>query len=134
MNKYLSFRNFLANEEESFFRNMSKIGINPEDWKKFPQYASFFSVGESPVNFGSLSILDYKKNSDGQITHVLVKKINDSKVASLKFDKNNSDGTINKDNKDQTFLVSIDDLEKLLRQSEAKPADAAGADMGMGIQ
>ena len=133
MSKHLSFRNFLAKEEESFFSGMSKIGINKDDYKKMPQYSSFFSFGKDPVNFGSYSILDYKKNEDGKITHVLVKQINDPTVSSFKFDKNHPDGERNRDNKDQKFLVPIEDLEKLLTQGQNQQAPAPGGDMGMGL-
>jgi hypothetical protein len=133
MSNNLSFRNFLLKEEESFFKNMSKIGINPKDWEKFPQYASFFSMNKAPVNFGSYAIVDFKKNENGEITHVVVKQINDPSVQNLKFDKNNPEGMRNQDNKDEPFLVTIDDLEELLRQSEPKPAPDAGMSLG-GIQ
>ena len=132
MTQHLSFKQFLK-EQESFFTGMSKIGIDKDDYKKFPQYASFFSFGNSPVNFGNYSILDYKKNEDGQITHVVVKLLNDPHTHSLKFDKNNPSGSENKDSNDEIFIIPIDELEKLLGQAQQPASDTGmGSDMGMG--
>jgi hypothetical protein len=116
MNKHLSFSNFLK-EEESFFSSMNKIGINSDDYKKFPQVASFFDLG-LPVNIGSFSILDYIKDKDGKIKYVKIKKINDPKFYSLRFDKN-KEGELDKTDKNSHFLVSIEDLESLLLQGQS---------------
>jgi hypothetical protein len=131
MSNNLSFKQFLK-EEESFFTGMSKIGINKDDYKKFPQYASFFSLGKSLINFGNYSILDYKKNEDGKITHAVVKLINDPHVHSLKFDKDYPSGKENKDSSDETFIVPIEELEQLLGQGQqqASPDSGMGGDMG----
>ena len=117
---YKNFTEFLVvreQNEESFFSSMNRIGIDKEDYKKFPQVASFFSLGKVPVNIGSFSILDYKKNNDGKITHVKIKKINDPKFKSLKFDKDDS-GELDKSEKNDEFLISIEDLENLLLQGQ----------------
>jgi hypothetical protein len=120
--KNISFKKFLISEEESFFSAMGKLGIHKDDYKKFPQYASFFALGRFPVNFGNYSILDYKKNENGDITHVLVKKINDSKVSSLNYDKNNNE-KLNQSDEDERFLISIDDLEELMSQGNQQQQD-----------
>lgn len=124
----ISFKQFLK-EEETFFTGMGKIGIDKDDYKKFPQYASFFSFKDSPLNFSQYSILDYKKNEDGKITHAVVKLINDPHVHSLKFDKNYPDGKENKENSDETFVVPIEDLEKLLTQGQQPQQSPEGGGM-----
>lgn len=129
MSKLLSFRNFLLQEEESFFTGMSKIGINKDDYKKFPQYASFFSLGKTPVNFGSYSILDYKKNENGEITHVVVKQIKDPQFNNLKYDKDNRE-LKDEEEGSEVFVVPIGDLEELLTQGQQAAAPGGGGDMG----
>lgn len=127
---YKSFNEFIAireQSEESFFSSMNRIGINKEDYKKFPQVASFFSLGKIPVNIGSFSILDYKKNNDGKITHVKIKKINDPKFKSLKFDKDDS-GELDKSEKNDEFLISIEDLENLLLQGQDQQSQEQSPD------
>lgn len=117
MRKNLSFKNFL-NEEESFFSAMrDNLGINIDDYKKDPKIASFFSLGSSMVNIGPYKILDFKKNDNGQITHVLVKQINDPKIHNMKYI---NDKKFNKDS-DENFLISIDDLQKLMLQGQDQP-------------
>lgn len=128
MRHYLSFSNFLKNEEETYFTGLGKIGINKDDFKYFPQASSFFGLGQFPVNIGSYSILDFKKNDAGQITHVRIKRIKDPNFNSIKYDKDNRE-TIDKEEGYENFLVPIEDLEKLLLQGQ-QPSDTAGPDSG----
>lgn len=122
MEHHLSFSNFLKNEEETYFTGLGKIGINKDDFKYFPQTSSFFGLGQFPVNIGSYSILDFKKNDDGQITHVRIKKIKDPNFNSIKYDKDNRE-TIDKEDGYENFLVPIEDLEKLLLQGQQQQSD-----------
>lgn len=113
----LSFSNFLKNEEESYFSALSdQLGINLDDFKKDPKIASFFSFGSNTTNIGPYSILDFKKNEDGEITHVLVKQINDPKIKNIKYQ---DDKKIKKDT-DEKFLISIDDFQKLIMQGQTQ--------------
>lgn len=115
--EHLSFSNFLKNEEESYFSALSdQLGIHPDDFKKDPKVASF-SFGSNITNIGPYSILDFKKNEDGKITHVLVKQINDPKIKNMTYrdDKKIKTGS------DEKFLVSIEDLEKLIMQGQDQP-------------
>ena len=122
--EHLSFINFLKNEEESYFSALSdQLGIHPDDFKKDPKVASFFLFGSNITNIGPYSILDFKKNEDGKITHVLVKQINDPKIKNITYrdDKKIKTGS------DEKFLVSIEDLEKLIMQGQDQPqADPMG--------
>jgi hypothetical protein len=117
MTKHLSFSNFLKNEEETYFTGMSKVGINKDDFKKFPQSPSFFGFGQFPINIGSFVILDFKKNNNGEITHVKVKQLKDPQFNSLQYDKDNRE-TIDKKYGTEEFLVPIEDVEKLLLQGQ----------------
>lgn len=125
--KDLSFSNFLKNEEESYFSALSdQLGINPEDFKKDPKFASFFSFGSNVTNIGSYSILDFKKNDDGKITHVLVKQINDPKVKNISY----KDDKKIKTNSDEKFLIPIEDLQKLILQGQDQPQAQPDPSMG----
>lgn len=133
MSKHLSFSEFLKNEEESYFSAMAdQLGINPEDYKTDPKVASFFSFGSNLVNIGPYSILDFKKNDNGQITHVLVKQINDPRIHNMKY-KNDLRA---KADSDETFLIPIEDLQKLMMQGQdqpQQPADAGMPSLGGGL-
>lgn len=127
----LSFAKFLQNEEETYFTGMSKIGINKDDFKYFPQSPSFFGFDNFPVNIGSFTILDFKKNDDGEITHVLVKQTRDPQFNSLKYDKDNKESE-DESSSSEEFLVPIEDIEKLLLQGQAQQqAPDQAADQGV---
>lgn len=111
----MKFREFIKKEESSYFDSLyDQLGINPEDFKKEPQIASFFSLGSTTINIGPYQILDYKKNENGKITHVLIKQINDPRIHNIKY---RNDRKV-KDNVDKTFLIPISDLQNLLTQSQ----------------
>jgi hypothetical protein len=121
----LSFSNFLKNEEEDYFSALrDQLGIHPDDFKKDPKVASFFSFGSNITNIGPYSILDFKKNDDGKITHVLVKQINDPKIKNINYVDDKKVKLIS----DEKFLISIDDLQKLIMQGQDQPQ----ADPSMG--
>jgi len=116
----MKFREFIKKEESSYFDSLyDQLGINPEDYKKEPQIASFFSLGSTTVNIGPYQILDYKKNENGEITHVLVKQINDPKIHNVKY----RDDKKVKDNVDKKFLIPFADFQKLLLQSQNQPSE-----------
>lgn len=126
---YLSFKNFLKNEEAGLLDTLSQqLGINLDDLKKDPKFASFYSFGPNVRNIGSYVILDYKKNRDGKITHVLVKQINDPKIKSIDYSPDNQ--IVKSKNINKKFLIPIQDLEKLMLQGQDKPADSGMGMMG----
>ena len=122
MSKYnISFSDFLKNEEETYFTAMNKLGINKDDYKKFPQSSSFFSFGQVPFNLGIYTILDFKRNEKGDITHAKVKQIRDKHFNSLSYDKEDRE-KLDKSNEEESFLVPIEDLESLMTQANQQPA------------
>lgn len=122
MSKYnISFCDFLKNEEETYFTAMNKLGIDKDDYKKFPQSSSFFSFGQVPFNLGIYTILDFKRNEKGDITHVKVKQIRDKHFNSLSYDKEDRE-KLDKSNEEESFLVPIEDLESLMTQTNQQPA------------
>lgn len=124
----LSFTNFLKNEEAGLLDALSQqLNINLDDLKKDPKLASFYSFGANTYNLGSYVILDYKKNREGKITHVLVKQINDPKMKNVQYRNNN---IVKNSHSNKKFLVPIEDLEKLMLQGQDKPADAGMGMMG----
>lgn len=125
MSKNLSFKNFLKEQESYFSAMKDNLGINIDDYKVDPKVASFFSLGSKMVNIGPYKIMDFKKNDNGQITHVLVKQINDPKIVNIKYI---NDKKVNNDGGNETFLISIDDLQKLLLQGQDQPQQSS--DMG----
>lgn len=115
-----SFKTFLK-EEENKHPYLSSIedelGINPADLEKEPQVASFFSFNKNINNIGTYKVVDFKRNSQGEITHAVVKQINDKNIKNRQYQ--NIDGEIKrteKDSKDKTFIVPIKDLDGLMSQ------------------
>jgi len=128
---HLSFSNFLKNEEAGLLDALKQqLGINLDDLKKDPKFASFYSFGPNIRNIGSYVILDYKKNKEGRITHVLVKQINDPKIKNVEYDSENK--IVSGKNINKKFIVPIKDLEKLMLQGQDKPSELGAANTGMG--
>ena len=94
---------------------------NKDDYKKFPQSSSFFSFGQVPFNLGIYTILDFKRNEKGDITHAKVKQIRDKHFNSLSYDKEDRE-KLDKSNEEESFLVPIEDLESLMTQANQQPA------------
>ena len=113
-----SFRQFVEEKENKYpYLNSleDELGIDTRDIEKEPQIASFFSLGKITSNIGPYKILKFKKNSDGKITHALVKQINDS-INNRKY-KNKGDEIIKvQDKENKIFLIPIEDLDKLMSQ------------------
>lgn len=121
----MRFRDFIKKEESSYGSALQdQLGINPEDQKKDPKIASWISLGLTK-NIGPYTIVDYKRNQDGKITHALVKKNNDPNIRSISY---RGDSKVI-DTKNQTYLISIEDLENqimLQGQNQAAPQDPSG--------
>lgn len=114
----MRFKDFIKKEDASYIDALKdQLGINPEDQKKDPKIASWISMGTTR-NLGPYTIVDYKKNKDGKITHALVKKNNS--LGSIDY----KDDTKVSSSKDMTYLISIEDLENqimLQGQNQATP-------------
>ena len=122
----MRFSDFIKKEEVSYIDALKdQLGIHPEDQKKDPKIASWISLNYTK-NLGSYSIIDYKKNKDGKITHALVKK--HEQPGSINYKDNLR---INRD-KDSTYLIPIEDLENNIMlqgqnaQSQPSPQDLTG--------
>lgn len=89
------------------------LGIDDEDLKDEPQIASFFKISQG-TNLGSYKILEFKRNSEGKITHALVvpmymDKIYGGKEGSMKrLPRGAADHGVK--------LVAVQDLDKLMGQ------------------
>jgi hypothetical protein len=121
----MRFSEFIKKEEASYIDSLkNQLGIHPDDQKKDPKIASWISLG-SMKNIGPYIIIDYKKNSDGKITHALIKQNNDSNNISINYSTDNS--VIKNNDKDKTFLISIEDLEnQIMLQGQNQQANPSG--------
>lgn len=120
-----SFRSFLEEEEQKSYISslQDELGIRPEDMESEPQIASFFSLGGKFIdNIGSYKIIKFQRNEDGKITHAVVKKINDSNILSRRYkEKKDKIFRVDSPEENETFLVKIEDLDKLLSQDFQPP-------------
>lgn len=138
----ISFYKFLEQQEDkedkvSYVSALEdELGINPEDFYKDPKYASFFSLGSNGVNLGIYKIIDFKRNSKGDVTHAVVEKNNDSAIKNKNYYSGEKDIfqiPSNKDN-NKIFTVPIEDLESLMMQgSQQQPDSGMGGMGGMGL-
>lgn len=111
----MRFSEFIKKEESYIDALKDQLGINPEDQKKDPKIASWIALGHTR-NLGPYTIIDYKKNKDGKITHALIKKDKYPGSLNYKDDLKVSD-------KSSTYLISIEDLEnEIMLQGQNKSA------------
>ena len=111
-----SFRKFVEDSENHpLMTSLDDIlGIDPEDMKKEPQIASFFKISQG-TNLGSYKIVRYQRNSEGKITHAVIKPIHADKIYK---DKEGSPKRIPKEQMDSgEKLVPIKDLDVLMGQN-----------------
>lgn len=93
------------------------MGLDPRDMEKEPQVASFFSMGGKTNNIGSYRILQFKRNENGEVTHAVVKKINDPTVKKRTYkDKDGEFSRVDDEQSEEAFIVPVEDLDKLLSQ------------------
>lgn len=138
----ISFYQFLEQQEEqedkedkvSYVSALEdELGINPEDFYKDPKYASFFSFGSNGVNLGIYKIIEFKRNSKGDVTHAVVEKNNDSAIKNKNYYSGEKDIfqiPSNKDN-NKIFTVPIEDLESLMMQGSQQQPDSGMGGMGL---
>jgi hypothetical protein len=138
----ISFYKFLEQQEEddqekdktSYVSALEdELGINPEDFYKDPKYASFFSLGSNGVNLGIYKIIEFKRNSKGDVTHAVVAKNNDKAIKNKSYYSTEKDifqVPSNKENR--TFIVPIEELESLMMQGNQQQTPDAGMG-GMGL-
>jgi hypothetical protein len=115
-----SFRKFLEEEEKRspYLSSLEdELGLDPSDMEKEPQIASFFSMGGITNNVGSYKILKFNRNEKGDVTHAVVKKINDPAIKKRTYkDKEGEAVRLDDEQDEETFIVPVEDLDKLLSQ------------------
>lgn len=113
-----SFKSFLEEKNNPYLNSLQdELGIDLKDLKSDPQVATFYSLGKTIQNIGSYKILEFKRNDKNEITHAVVKQINDPKIKNRKYQiRNNKIIKNNKNQKNKIFLIKIEDLDKLLSQ------------------
>lgn len=121
-----SFKNFIEEEEKNKHPFVSSIedelGIPAKELNTEPQVASFFSLGGVINNIGPYKVIKFLKNSKDQITHAVIKSINDKSIRNRSYE--NKDGKmvrIDVEKEDKTHVVPIEDLDKLMSQDFTPP-------------
>lgn len=125
-----SFKSFIEEKEQKnpYMSSLEdELGISPEDMESEPQIASFFSLGGKFIdNIGSYKILKFQKNQDGKITHALVKQMNDLNIPNRRYkEKKNKIVRVDSSEENKTFLVKIEDLDKLMSQDFQPPSQGS---------
>lgn len=126
----ISFLQFLKEQEDnkvSYVNALSdELGIDVESLYKDPKYASFFSFGPNGVNLGIYKVVEFKKNSEGKITHAVVELDNDKAIRNKKYNTGTDKETqIPNFAGKNRFVVKIEDLEALMTQG-SQPQQGAG--------
>lgn len=119
-----SFKNFLEEEENKspYISSLEdEMGIDPRDIEKEPQVSSFFSLGGFTSNIGPYRIVRFKRNDDGRITHALVRRISDDSIRNRNYKDKEGKFTKTERPEEETFIVPVEDLDKLLSQSFQPP-------------
>lgn len=115
-----SFRKFLEDEEKKspYLSSLEdELGLEPADLEKEPQIASFFSLGGTTNNIGPYKIVKFKRNDDGEVTHAVVKRINDPVIKKRTYkDKDGETVRVDDEQSEDTYIVPVEDLDKLLSQ------------------
>lgn len=125
MNK--SFKNFIKEEEQKnphpFMSSIQdEIGISLKDLPKEVQIGSFYSVNGVISNIGPYKVVKSLKNDKGEITHAVIKIINDKSIKNRNY--KNKDGKlvrVDAEKEDKTHIVPIGQLDKLMSQDFAPP-------------
>lgn len=110
-----SFRKFL--EESEHIKSLERVfKIHPEDLKNDAIMAKWFQSGENGpgTNSGSYRIVDFKKNSEGEITHAVIKILSMDNV--YKGDKDGKFSEMPSGGEGKEMLVPIEELDQLLQQ------------------
>jgi hypothetical protein len=102
-----SFKKFMEEEEGILSSYKDILDISPDDIRKEP-FLTKFNLG---TNLGAYRVLDFKRNSEGKITHAVIKVLSRDKT--YKGEKQ----LMNRPKDEgETKIVSIKDLDKLLGQ------------------
>ena len=116
-----TFSEFLREDESKhpFLSSLrDELGIRPSDLEHEPQVASFFSLGGGTTNIAPYKVMGFKRNSSGKITHAMVKRTSDRSISNRSYKDDGKGGFVKIDGSpgEKTFLVGIEDLDKLMSQ------------------
>lgn len=124
---YKSFKAFLEEKTPYMSSIEDELGVDPRDLEKEPQIGSFFSLGKNINNIGTYKILKFQRNQDGKITHAIVKQNNDPAIQNRQYkDKEGNVVRVEKEKEDQTFIIPVEDLDKLMSQDFQPPPQQPG--------
>lgn len=124
-----SFKNFLEDEEKKspYISSLEdEMGIDPRDMEKEPQVSSFYSLGGYTSNLGPFRIIKFNRNEEGKITHAVVERMVDKSIKNRTYRDSEGKLTKTESPEEKTFIVPVEDLDKLMSQSFQPPPQAPG--------
>lgn len=126
-----SFRKFVEDSEAAASPYIGaledELGIDPRDLEKDPQMASFYSLGKDVKNIGIYRVVRIVRDEVGKPTHAVVKTVEDPSVRNRKYrDSEGGMKQVDGDEEEKTFVVPIEDLDKLMSQDFQPPPEAPG--------
>lgn len=122
-----TFSDFIKEEEAKspFLSSLGdELGIDPSDMAKEPQIASFFSFGNTASNLSPYKIIKFNRDQSGKITHAVVRQKNDRSIKIRNYKDDGKGGFIQTETPpgENTFIVPIEELDKLMSQDFQPPA------------
>lgn len=107
-----------------------EMGIDPRDLEKEPQVGSFFSMGGETRNVGPYRVLRFKRNDEGEVTHAVVKRFGGPGIRNRRYkDYDGQMKRVETEDEDKTFIVPIEDIDKLMSQDFQPPPASPGGIM-----
>lgn len=104
-----------------------ELGVDSRDMEKEPQVGSFFSIGKDIKNVGAYKVVKIIRDSEGNPTHAVVRSMEDRAIKSRRYrDEEGEMKRVDGDSDEETMVVPIDDLDKLLSQDFQPPPQPAG--------
>lgn len=128
--KAKSFKKFVEDREASspyIDALKDELGVDSRDMEKEPQVGSFFSIGKDIKNVGAYRVVKIIRDSEGNPTHAVVKSMEDRAIKSRRYrDEEGGMKRVDGEADEETMVVPIDDLDKLLSQDFQPPPQPAG--------
>jgi hypothetical protein len=127
-----SFRKFLEDKESEASSPYidalkDELGIDPRDLSADPQVASFYSLGGNTKNIGVYRVVKLIRDDQGNPTHAVVKTIEDKSIKDRRYrEKDGGMSRLDGDSEEQTLIVPIGELDKLMSQDFQPPPAQAG--------
>lgn len=129
-----SFRKFVEEKEAAASPHIDalqdELGIDPRDLENEPMVASFFAMGDEARNIGPYRVLRFKRDESGKITHAVVKRFDDRAIKNRRYrDEDGNMKRIDGQESQDSLVVPIEELDKLLSQSFQPPPAPPGGPM-----